>query len=73
MMTDFETLIQKAGHLLERESPSAPDLRRLMVDLDDLINSADFQSLTQVERTEIQKLYQNLRDKLRGVEAPSCR
>lgn len=71
MMSDHETLIQKASELLERESPSAPDLRRLMVDLDDLIHSADFQSLNQVERTEIQKLYQNLRDKLRGVEAPS--
>lgn len=69
-MTDIDNLITKINRLLEQEIPPASEVRRLMVDLDDLINSPEFQTLDIDGRGKIQKLYQELRGKLRGGDQP---
>ena len=67
-MDDLDNLISRADRLLEQESPPAGELRRLSVDLDDLINSPEFQSLDAEARTRVQKRFQDVRALLRGGE-----
>ncbi len=67
-MIDPEPLFAKASRLLEQQTPPAADLRRLMVEADDLINSADFNALDAEAKNRARKLYQDLRTRLRGGE-----
>ena len=65
-MTDIETLLDKTNRLLGLEAPPVGELRRLSVELDDLINSSEFQTLDVAVRGQIQKLLQDLRGRIRG-------
>jgi tetratricopeptide (TPR) repeat protein len=67
-MTDFETLLSKSTRLLDQEAPPAGELRRLSVELDDLINSPEYQNLTAEDHSQVQKLLQDLRSRIRGGE-----
>jgi tetratricopeptide (TPR) repeat protein len=67
-MTDFETILSKSTRLLDQETPPAGELRRLSVELDDLINSPEYQNLTPEDHSQVQKLLQNLRSRIRGGE-----
>ena len=64
-MIDLETLFAKAERLLARKPP-APEMRRLMMEVDDLINSSEFTDLEDEAKDRTRKLYQDLRTKLRG-------
>jgi tetratricopeptide (TPR) repeat protein len=70
-MTDIDTLLSKSNRLLGLETPPVGELRRLSVELDDLINSHEFQSLDGTVRSQIQKLVQDLRARIRGSEQTS--
>jgi tetratricopeptide (TPR) repeat protein len=72
-MTTHETILEEAGLLLNQEAPSASEIRKAMVEIDDLIHSADFQSLEGEERGRLQSLYKDLRDRLREIEEPGKR
>jgi len=65
-MDDFDQVISRADRLLEQENPPAGELRRLSVDLDDLINSPDFQQMDADARAAVQKRFQDVRARLRG-------
>lgn len=67
-MDDFNQLLQKAERVLEQTNPPSGDLRRLSVDLDDLINSPEFQQLDADTRSQVQKRFQEVRARLRGGE-----
>jgi hypothetical protein len=67
-MIDLETLLGKAAQLLTLETPPAGELRRLSIELDDVIISTEFQSLNAEKRTQVQKLLQDLRNRIRGGE-----
>ncbi|HMD90827.1 MAG TPA: hypothetical protein VKF38_16850 [Anaerolineaceae bacterium] len=67
-MTDFETLLSKSTRLLDQETPPVGELRRLSVELDDLINSPEYQNLSVEDHSQVQSLLQNLRSRLRGGE-----
>ncbi len=67
-MEDLDQLIARADRLLEQENPPAGELRRLSVDLDDLINSPEFQALDADARGQVQKRFQDVRARLRGGE-----
>jgi hypothetical protein len=65
-MIDLETLFSKTERLLEQQSPAAGDLRKAMVEVDDLINSADFKTLEAEVRERARRIFQELRTRLRG-------
>lgn len=65
-MDDFDQVISRADRLLEQENPPAGELRRLSVDLDDLINSPEFQQMDADARAAVQKRFQDVRSRLRG-------
>ena len=67
-MTDIDTLLSKSTRLLGLEAPPVGELRRLSVELDDLINSPEFQKLEGAAQSQAQKLLQDLRNRIRGSE-----
>ena len=67
-MEHLDDLLSRVDRLLEQSSPSVGELRRLSVDLDDLIHSPEFQKLDADQRNAIQKKFQDVRVRLRGGE-----
>jgi len=67
-MADFEQLQAKASRLIEQQPPDLPEIRKLMVEMDEFINSPDFQALAREQRGELQGLYKDLRARVRGPE-----
>jgi tetratricopeptide (TPR) repeat protein len=65
-MIDAETLLAKTERLLELEAPTPPDLRKALVEIDDLINSGDYKALPAETRDRARRVFQNLRARLRG-------
>jgi tetratricopeptide (TPR) repeat protein len=70
-MDELDNLLSRADRLLEQGNPPTGELRRLSVDLDDLINSPEFQSLDAEARGRVQKRFQEVRARLRGGEQNS--
>ena len=67
-MADFETLQAEANRLIRQEPPPLPEIRKMMVEMDELINSPDFQSYDREQRGQLQTLYKDLRTRVRGPE-----
>ena len=68
-MADFETLQAEANRLIRQEPPPLPEIRKMMVEMDEFINSADFQGLNREQRGKLQNQFQELRARVRGPEA----
>lgn len=68
-MADFDRLQAEAERLMDQEPAAVPEIRKLMVELDDFFNSPDFQNLNREQRGQIQSLYKGLRDRMRAPEA----
>ena len=62
-------MLERASRLLESDAAPAAELRRVSVDLDDLIHTPEFTSAPSEKRANAQKLYQQVRARLRGGEA----
>lgn len=67
-MADFETIQAEANRLIHQEPPPLPEIRKIMVEMDEFINSADFQALNREQRSALQSQYQELRARVRGTE-----
>ncbi|MEN4042234.1 MAG: hypothetical protein ROW52_05505 [Anaerolineaceae bacterium] len=72
-MLNVDDLLSRAQTLLDQENPALPEVRRLMIEFDDAINSYDFSSLSADQRTRLQSTYQDLRVALREQEQPKTR
>ncbi len=70
-MADIDQLLSTAQTLLAQESPSTSEIRNVMIDLDDAINSAEFAGLEAEQRSKLQSTYQDLRNSLREKERPA--
>ncbi len=68
-MPDFETLQAEANRLIGQEPIALPEIRKLMVELDDYFTTTEFQSLEREQRNALQGLYKELRIRVRGPEA----
>ena len=68
-MPDFETLQADAKRLIGQEPMALPEIRKLMVEMDDYFTSPDFQGLEREQRGVLQGLYKELRIRVRGPEA----
>ncbi len=67
-MTDLETLENKVNLLLSQESPSLAELRNLMLEIDEFINSPDYQTLAIDGRGRLQNIRRELRARIRQIE-----
>ena len=70
-MAEIDQLLSTAQTLLAQESPSTSEIRNVMIDLDDVINSAEFAGLEPEQRAKLQSTYQDLRGALREKERPA--
>lgn len=68
-MIDLDTLQTEAARLIGQEPPALPEIRKLMLEMDEFFNSPDFQALEREQRTALQAQYKELRAKVRGPEA----
>ncbi len=68
-MIDLETLQAEAARLIEQDPPALPEIRKLMLEMDEFFNSPDFQVLAREQRTALQAQYKELRARVRGPEA----
>jgi tetratricopeptide (TPR) repeat protein len=69
-MLNVDDLLTRVNALLEQDNPPLPDVRRLMIEIDDAINSYDFSNLSADQRTRLQNTYQELRTFMREQEQP---
>jgi tetratricopeptide (TPR) repeat protein len=67
-MADFETIQADAKRLVEQEPPALPEIRKLMVEMDEFFTSPDYQALSREQRSQVQGVYKELRAKVRGPE-----
>jgi tetratricopeptide (TPR) repeat protein len=72
-MLNVDDLLTRAQALLEQDNPPLPEVRRLMIEFDDAINSYDFSNLSADLRTRLQNAYQDLRTYMREQEQPKAR
>jgi tetratricopeptide (TPR) repeat protein len=68
-MADFDTLQAQASQLIEKQPPALPEIRKLMVEMDEFFSSPDFQALSREQRTQLQSTYKELRARVRGPES----
>ena len=71
-MTDLEQLDGKINTLLQQAAPPPVELRKAMLELDDWINSPDYQALDSDTRSRLQNLRKELKTRMRssnGVES----
>jgi tetratricopeptide (TPR) repeat protein len=68
-MADFDALQAQASQLLEQQPPVLPEIRKLMVEMDEFFNSPDFQALSREQRSQLQAVYKELRARVRGQES----
>jgi tetratricopeptide (TPR) repeat protein len=63
-MVQFDLLIQKTEQTLSREETSPVDLRKLVLEIDDLLNSEDYKDLSNEQRDRLQSARKELRERL---------
>jgi hypothetical protein len=63
-MHNIENLEKEAILLLEQASPPISELRKLSIQIDDLIGSADYQDLDLTAKQRVQSLYKDLKAKI---------
>jgi len=68
-MADFDTLQAEANKLIAQEPIALPEIRKLMVEMDEYFSSPDFQGMERDQRGMLQALYKELRARVRGPEA----
>lgn len=67
-MAEIDRIQAEAKNLLDGQPPALPEIRKLLVELDELFNEPEFTELDREQRSELQSLYQQLRDRLRNPE-----
>lgn len=67
-MVEFETIQAEANRLLAQEPAPLPEIRKLMVEMDELFTSPEFQEMEREQRSALQSLYKELRARVRGTE-----
>ncbi len=68
-MIDLDVLQAEADRLIGQEPPALPEIRKLMLEMDEFFNSPDFQAIAREQRGALQAQYKELRARVRGPEA----
>ena len=67
-MSRVETFENRVNDLLIQENPALADMRRVMLEIDDYLNSAEYPSLSVDERSRLQSARKDLKARLRRQE-----
>lgn len=67
-MSRVENFENRVNDLLIQDGPSLADMRRLMLEIDDFINSGDFQNLSIDDRSRLQSTRKDLKSRIRQQE-----
>lgn len=67
-MTDIDILQAEADRLLDQEPAPLPEIRKMMVEMDEFFSSPEFQELNREQRSGLQARYKELRARIRGPE-----
>jgi len=67
-MSRVETFENRVNDLLVQENPALADMRRVMLEIDDYLNSAEYPSLSVDERSRLQSARKDLKARLRRQE-----
>ena len=68
-MVDIETLQAEANRLIHQEPAPLPEIRKKIVEMDELIHSPEYQNLNREQRSQVQSLYKELRARTRAPES----
>ena len=68
MTTTLENIRNSASALLSQASPPPVELRKVLLDIDEFINSADFQALETEQKSSIQGLRKDIKALMRQME-----
>jgi tetratricopeptide (TPR) repeat protein len=63
-MNQFDLLVQKTEQALTQEEATPVDLRKLVLEIDDLLNSEEYKDLSTEQRDRLQSARQELRERL---------
>jgi tetratricopeptide (TPR) repeat protein len=63
-MNQFDLLVQKSEQALTQEEASPVDLRKLVLEIDDLLNSEEYKDLSTEQRDRLQSARKELRERL---------
>jgi predicted component of type VI protein secretion system len=72
-MSRVETFENRVNDLLIQENPTLADMRRVMLEIDDYLNSAEYPSLSVDERSRLQTARKDLKARLRRREDAAAR
>lgn len=67
-MSDFVDLLTRIRRILEQDTVPAAEIRKVLLELDDLINSESFKEMPAESRDQARQSFQELRTRLRGSE-----
>ena len=67
-MSRVESFENRINDLLIQETPPLPEMRRLMLEIDDFVNSSDFQQISLEERGRMQSARKDLKSRIRQQE-----
>src|SRR4030042_5675477 len=67
-MTELESLKDDYFRLIEQENPPLIDLRNILLEVEDFINSSNYQDSSAEERNLLQEFRQNLKSRLSDHE-----
>jgi tetratricopeptide (TPR) repeat protein len=70
-MKNWNTLETEANQILSKESPSLSELRRVSIEFDEFIHSAEYQALESEQQEQAQVLYRDLNSRIRDLSGGS--
>jgi tetratricopeptide (TPR) repeat protein len=68
-MVNVDSLENKANQLLSSPAPSALEVSRLLVDVDELLHSDEFQELEPDQQEQLQNIHRDLKRKIKQLES----
>ncbi len=70
-MTTFDQFTTTANQLLSQENTPPLELRKILLDADDLIHSDEYQQLAEDQRLQVQNLRKELKNRIQQLELGS--
>ncbi len=68
-MTDINAIVDEVARLVASDAPALAEMRMLLVDLDEVVHSAEYGGFSAGDRARFQAAYKELRDAIRRQES----
>ncbi len=67
-MNEIDSIKETVQNLLEAETASIMELRKILLDIEELINSSDYPDFTSIEQENLQTMRRDLKTRIRQIE-----